>query len=209
MFWPQPAQLRVMTGWCPCWPNDWSPGSGCPGMIISHITEWEAAVRGRGRWPQVPWQPLAPASAPAHETFTSRPWLPHHPHSADSSPLSTLWYGHRYGVGSTLLWTIPFNFTPLCRPDVDVDNDYLSFIYFSRSEAECKHPELWAAGWETQSRSRRLAWPLAATGAAPGPEPGLLAVDGGPWSLVLAIASQPGTSSPGLMINTKTNINFS
>ena len=117
MFWPQPAQLRGMTGWCPCWPNDWSPGSGCPGMIISHITEWEAAVRGRGRWPQVPWQPLAPASAPAHETFTSRPWLPHHPHSADSSPLSTLWSPLWCRVYSTLNNSIqlhPF-VPPQCR----------------------------------------------------------------------------------------------
>lgn len=79
----------------------------------------------------------------------------------------------------------------MCRP-VDVDNDYLSFIYFSRSEAECKHPS------EPGLVAERLGagaggWTGQTVGLATGAAPGLLAVDGGPWS-------PPG---PGLLITAR------
>ena len=216
MFWPQPDSIEsddtLMLSpepLIPCWPNDRWPGPGCPGMIISHIrlsvSERPLSVRGGG---QVPW--LISASGPGLGTSS---WDFHIPALAASSPalsgvLWTVWtlrYSRHCHTRFTSVLKNSPPLHPLCRPGVDVDNDYLSFIYFSRSEAECKHPSepglvaerlgAGAGGWTGHT--------LLATGAAPGPEPGLLAVDGGPWSLVLALASQPGTSSPGLMINTK------
>ena len=98
--------------------------------------------------------------------------------------------------------------SPLLYRPVDVDNDYLSFIYFSRSEAECKHPSepglvaerlgAGAGGWT----GLRLCWLPELLRVQS--RLCLLAVDGGPWSLVLAPASQPGTSYTGLMITSKT-----